>query len=310
GQYIFSSTNVVSGSLAGVQPSTPYQIRVAMTQTGLIANGINLVPTVAKDDSSANGTLRDSDEVLSGTNTAVVNFTTGLPGANDHSLDLGFRLPMDFGDLPDNGASTGPGSYNTYVSRAGPRHVLSGTLKLGTCVTADNDGQPNAPATGDGCDDGVQRDGTTKWTPGAVITLNITVTGGTGALGAWFDWNNDGDFLDAGEFISYTNLTPGPHLVTVTIPAGYTTGQTVYSRFRIFDQNNIPGGSLTSNLFTGLAVGGEVEDYVWQFTPTAITLRDLNGHSDDGALGMLAIAAAAIIGAAILFGLTLRRRVT
>ncbi len=304
GQYIFSSTNVLSGSLAGVQASTLYQIRIPLTQTGLSG----LVPTVALNDSSANGTLRDSNGV-STTNTSVATVTTGLPGANDHSIDFGFHPPMDFGDLPDTGPGNGPGNYDTLVYKNGPRHVLTGTLKLGACVTAEPDGQPNSTATGDACDDGVQRVGNTAWQPGVVVTLNVTVTGGTGALGAWFDWNNDGTFLDTGEFISRTNLISGSHLITLTIPAGYVTGTPVYARFRLFNPANIPGGSLTSNLYDGLAVDGEVEDYMWNFGPTAITLQAMTTSSGSGTLIVFALAVAAILGAAVLFTLSRRRRV-
>ena len=50
------------------------------------------------------------------------------------------------------------------------------------------------------------------WTPGATVHLNVTVAGGPGVLGGWFDWNDDGDFADADEFVNFGSLT-GPNVV-------------------------------------------------------------------------------------------------
>ena len=55
---------------------------------------------------------------------------------------------LDFGDLPDTGAGTGAGNYQTLLSDNGPRHTVT-TLKLGAAVDSEANGQPNGTATGD-----------------------------------------------------------------------------------------------------------------------------------------------------------------
>lgn len=59
------------------------------------------------------------------------------------------------------------------------------------------------------------------------------------------------------------------------IPASYVTGTPLYVRCRLFPTNGIPGGTLTQDDYVGYAPGGEVEDYRWTFTPTAVTLSEL-----------------------------------
>ncbi|NJP07886.1 MAG: hypothetical protein HC837_20820, partial [Chloroflexaceae bacterium] len=92
GEFYFNDTNITNG----IQYDTAYEIRVDTTQTAISTPGY--VPTEGHADSSANGTSRDSDGVLSGTN-VVIEVTTGGPGENDHTLDLGFSVPVSVGDL-------------------------------------------------------------------------------------------------------------------------------------------------------------------------------------------------------------------
>jgi hypothetical protein len=63
---------------------------------------------------------------------------------------------------------------------------------------------------------------------------------------------------------------------TIALPASFTTNptSTLNVRFRIYDANNLPSTISPK----GLAVGGEVEDYQWQFTPTAVNLDNLNAR--------------------------------
>ncbi len=81
---------------ACVQPNTAYQVRIATVQNPLA----DLVLTGANASQPANGNLSatdnhaitdvaDSDATLSGAN-AVIAYTTGGPGANNHGLDFGF----------------------------------------------------------------------------------------------------------------------------------------------------------------------------------------------------------------------------
>ena len=53
---------------------------------------------------------------------------------------------------------------------------------------------------------------------------------------------------------------------------------TYYARFRLYpvDGNNL---CTTTRTPTGVAPGGEVEDYQWGFTPTAVTLSGISASS-------------------------------
>lgn len=90
------------------------------------------------------------------------------------------------------------------------------------------------------------------------LSYNLTVTNGpptygSDQCGVWVDWNQDKDFVDAGEAITVSG-TPGggPYTATVTPPIGATNGPTVM-RVRVTYTGVVePCGSTTY---------GEVEDY-------------------------------------------------
>jgi hypothetical protein len=176
--------------------------------------------------------------------------------------DFGFFALMDFGDLPS--------SYNATLIADGGAYHLTPTLLLGSSVDLEGDGTENALANGDGADDGVFRDMTDFWIPGATVNLTVTVSG-AGPVAGWFDFNGDGDFNDPGEFQDFGTIA-GTTSVNLTLPSAYITGTTVNTRFRVFDPLNLPGGSLDAGDVVGSAVDGEVEDYQWNFGPTAVRL--------------------------------------
>jgi len=86
-------------------------------------------------------------------------------------------------------------------------------------------------------------------------------------LNGWFDWNNDGDFKDAGEHAVGAGAgvaVYGPAAFTFMITPPPGTPCTVVSRFRLDWREDV--GQLlkvdpTLNLETGAAQHGEVEDY-------------------------------------------------
>lgn len=177
----------------------------------------------------------------------------------------------DWGDLPD--------SYGTSAAQNGPRHSIS-ALRLGTLWDVEAQGVPTANASGDDIatsddEDGVTRDLNDVWLAGATVDLNVIVTGGSGVLGGWFDWNNDGDIADAGEFINFGTLPAGNNVVPLTIPGNYTSGAPVYARFRLFAAGAIPGGSLDAADYLGFAAGGEVEDYLFSVEDPRLTIEKL-----------------------------------
>ncbi len=177
----------------------------------------------------------------------------------------------DLGDLPDTGAGTSSGNYRTLLSDSGARHQLGTGLLLGAVVDAETDGQPNGTATGDGADE----DGVTfpSFSAGSSANVSITVAGAPGgaAVNAFFDWNADGDFADAGEVIPELAVVNGPNVLSVPVPLSAVPGTDLGVRIRLSN-----AGGLTS---TGDADDGEVEDYLVQVSPVS----DFGDLPDNGA---------------------------
>jgi hypothetical protein len=84
GEFYFNASNVNGGIL----PNMAYEIRVNLSQLPL--NNFTLTKT--KADGSANGDSRDSDATAVG-GSAVITLTTGGPGENNHTYDIGFIPP-------------------------------------------------------------------------------------------------------------------------------------------------------------------------------------------------------------------------
>lgn len=196
----------------------------------------------------------------------------GDPDGNDDPL-------RDRGDLPD--------TYSTLNASNGPAHefVLINEVYMGLLRDPELDGQPTMSATGDDADgisdeDGVHL-GSQYWTNGNTVNIHISVLGSAPSadVGMWLDWDVNGTF-ECSEFYQFTDLTVGStNTVQVTVPdeETYTVGDPVHMRVRIFDdESNAPGGSLDCTDFVGLVTNGEVEDYVWPFSPTAIFLKDVS----------------------------------
>ncbi len=171
-----------------------------------------------------------------------------------YPLDLAFvvvgtsQADMDFGDAPDL-------TYPTWLVSNGARHNIVSGVYLGRGVDGEEDGQPNALATGDDLVDTDDEDGVifaTDLIPGQTATLQVTAST-LGVLNAWIDWNADGDWDDADEQIA-TDLTlaAGNNTLVIDVPGRAEAGET-FARFRL---------STTRGLeYYGLAPDGEVEDY-------------------------------------------------
>ena len=185
-------------------------------------------------------------------------------------LLFGNRSAIDWGDAP--------ASYGTLSANNGARHGLLPGFFLGDATDTGNvhiddeaNGLPNVDASGDDLDQDDDEDGVifvTDVIPGQNATIQVSVSSGaygSGFLHGWIDFNNDGDFFDAGEqIIKNRSLSTGTHLITFAVPAGATVADT-YARFRWGIQRDLGP--------TGLANGGEVEDYTTAaraIAPTAI----------------------------------------
>ena len=196
------------------------------------------------------------------------NLTPAGPAPNgeveDYYVQIVQEQPTDdFGDAPDSAATPG---YPTLQTNSGARHTILPNVFLGALVDAENDGQPNIPATGDdlnqpaGAND---EDGVTfvgNFVPGMPYTVQVTASV-SGFLDAWVDFNGDGSWAQPSDQIFASQpLAGGPTNLTFTVPGTATWGNTnAYARFRF---------STTGGLsYWGPASAGEVEDYRRQVEP-------------------------------------------
>ncbi len=172
---------------------------------------------------------------------------------------------QDFGDAP-----TG-----TLQADGGPSHIVPGIdlvagtapLMLGHTIDLEDDGQPNAAATGDGADeDGIT--GPVTLNPGATgMTLPVSLTNSSGAaatLYGWIDANDNGSF-EANEFTS-VSVAAGATSASLDFSglAAFQDGATPAIRLRLttdqlLDDPNTPA---VDERALGAASDGEVEDYL------------------------------------------------
>lgn len=89
----------------------------------------------------------------------------------------------------------------------------------------------------------------------------------------------------------FRSLTAGTHTLMLTIPADYVTGTTINARFRLYDGLPSQASPLEET------VGGEVEDYQWDFNPTAVTFKEVTARSG---LPAFSIGAWLLIGAVLI----------
>jgi uncharacterized repeat protein (TIGR01451 family) len=266
--------------------------------TGLPRN--NYVAKVDKTDSDLSAI---PTETADPTETGLCTTCDGENGSKlaagqiDLGEDFGF-IAVDFGDLD-------PLYFNTLKANSGARHS-TGSLFLGASVDGEADGQPSTLADGDdlaGTDDENGVVPKASWSVAGGGFVTVTVTGGPGYLSGWADWNNDKDFADPGEkIISGTLVNTGAQLVTFPIPAGTTFPNSFNLRFRLYASNT----STTAPVdLTAGAVNGEVEDYHWPFSPTAISVSNASVNTTNNSwLLVLAGALLALAGA----GIWLKRR--
>ena len=180
-------------------------------------------------------------------------FFDGVATSNEYNF--GFRSTLDFGDAP--------ASYGTTLPD-GARHGIVEGLSIGTAPDRDVDGIPSIDATGDDLnmaindEDGVLQ--ATPLAPGDTASFEVTLTNTTGStayLQGFMDFNQDGDFDDAGEkFLSNQTVNSGVtnvvYSVSVPVPSDAPTGDT-FMRFRLSKTGNLDSG--------GFAGTGEVQDH-------------------------------------------------
>lgn len=169
------------------------------------------------------------------------------------------------------------------ISYGNPSHTLSG-IRLGASVDADS-GLLNSPgATGDDTNNTDDEDGVTL-TPllpvGEITIVPVSIQNGSGFLNAWFDWNADGDFNDAGEqMVTNQAVAAGTVNLNVPVPATAIIGPT-FARFRVCTNNTALDNCSTP---VGTVQSGEVEDYQFQVS-RKLTLNKITAGIAGGAFG-------------------------
>jgi hypothetical protein len=229
---------------------------------------------------------------------AITRGTPTNPGPEDGRWGTRYgsftsdSLSFDFGDLPS--------SYNlTLWADDGARHLIppaGGGIYLGTQVDGESDGQENGAATGD-TDEGVLVSG--NWTNGTNNGAVAVTVGGTGSgcLNAWIDWDGDNNFTTPGDqVITDTAVTASTNpTINFDVPTGTFPGSgpdlAFNARFRLFRScPTTPAGA-----YIGTTSDGEVEDYQWSFTPTAVTMQEFQARSpfrlDSWLIGLAAVVA-------------------
>jgi len=211
----------------------------------------------------------------------VVSNDCGEITSPEARLDDPATASLDFGDAPSAAQSGFAADYPTLEADDGARHHLpaGGATRYlgGAAPDGEGDGQPSAAAAGDG----IEEDGLTlpaSFVVGRSATVTVAVTGDAD-LDGWIDWNQDGDWNDAGEQVfASLGLTAAdsPYTLGVTVPGTALLG-TTYARFRYSTVYGL-GPS-------GTAVDGEVEDYLITVTsppPTAARLAYFRALTSGG----------------------------
>ena len=187
------------------------------------------------------------------------------------------RKASDFGDAPDvNGQTSGNNRAFHVIDANGPY--------LGaTPPDAEATGSPNTNADGDDNAGSNDEDGLsgfvgvdTDWSDGGAIEVDVSNVGNDGAcVYAWVDWEDDG--FGVGDDSTSQVEVSSAGTVTVNfnndLPSKGNFPDSAYLRLRVVS------GACSSLAATGGASDGEVEDFLLNFTPTAITLQAFDAAS-------------------------------
>ena len=199
-------------------------------------------------------------------NVTAIKFADG-PSSNQNDGARCANAPLIDEDVPSNiDFGDAPASYTTNLLQNGPRHELDQVTWLGFSAP---DGEYDGPL-GALSDDEIgiaDEDGVgfvTALEAGLDSVINVQAST-SGYLSAWFDWNQDGDFADAGEqsFTDYP-LSAGSNILVLPVPLDASAGNS-WSRFRFSQQTGLS--------YAGGAKSGEVEDHPITVLATNAYLR-------------------------------------
>jgi len=284
--YTVTVTNAGPSDATGVTIGEDLTLPSGVTRDSVVPSAGNFVDTAGPDGTwtlnlasgaSATLTVTLTAGVATQTGTDVISNTanvtdiaagetlinTGDDSATESTSVQISSVNTDWGDAPDPLIATA-GEYPTLAANNGASHVIESGFHLGNFVDADPDGQPHPQALGDDLDGNIDDEGVSflnaPYFPGNSGYFDVTVTDGDGIdgnqyLDAWFDLNNDGDWLDANEQIAdKLVVSTGVNQVNYTIPVGTAAGYH-FLRFRLSRVGDLPPDGPTAS--------GEVEDYAY-----------------------------------------------
>jgi uncharacterized repeat protein (TIGR01451 family) len=275
--------------------STPFAAYVLDSPTNIDVNASGpSVPGNVRFESRTNFTAPGIDETVTPniasilyTATSSFSYRIGTLGTGNTvrltSLDFGCPalalpaqstvVPQDFGDAP--------------AAYGNPVHDLVNGIRIGATNTSEPARYNSPTATGDTGDDGVTIGQLRR---SLTTTATISVTGASGRLQGWIDFNGDGDFADAGERIATniadngggdTNPATGAIGINIATPAAATLTQT-FTRFRWSTTSGLAASSTASN--------GEVEDYaVTIYGPAVLSMVKASAVYDPANANLFAI---------------------
>jgi len=235
------------GSVTTVNPSFIYRVGNLTASPMSLTHALRFRITSDSGAVTATGAATDGevhDELISYT----ITYTQPDP-----------QTMMDYGDLNAT-------RYPTLWASNGARHVISGqTLFIGSSVP-DGEADAHASLTANG-DDTHASDDEDGFVPTSVIPIAgsaisfpvkvSNVTGSPATLYGFVDWNDDGDFADAGESSS-VGVPSGTANATVALPWNVpaTASMTAPVAVRLRLTRDASVGPM------GIAKDGEVEDYL------------------------------------------------
>ncbi len=211
---------------------------------------------------------------------APIHVNADFP-ASEHASDHDpVRVRFLGSDLSDSAASYGEAW-----------HTIPHLIWLGSSVSND----PQSTPEGDNASDTGVSIYSGTWSPGQTVTIRVETASEasypetTAWFSGWFDWDLNGTF-DLGERTINQAVNIGQTDITFTVPVGAQIGiggvenSSMPVRFRLYESTveplSAPFTPLAAEL-SGGAAGGEVEDYVWEFTPTAVTLKSFGTQISD-----------------------------
>ncbi|MBN2000989.1 T9SS type A sorting domain-containing protein, partial [candidate division KSB1 bacterium] len=176
-----------------------------------------------------------------------------------------YEMEFDFGDAPDPG-------YATLRKSNGAQHYIVPGISLGQRIDAEPDGQPDAEARGDNRSGSNDEDGVTfvsDLVAGRIAGIEVQFPA-TGILNAWIDFNGD-SLWDAPEehVIADVKMAAGRHALEFHVPGNAVTGST-FARFRF--------STVSPRSPKGIAIDGEVEDYLIKILPTSVERKQEKEH--------------------------------